>query len=80
MVDKKREHVREEDLLGTRAAYQAAIAYEDHEINRLLRQLERRGVLDRTVVVITADHGELFGEHGLQQTATVSTCRCSTCR
>jgi arylsulfatase A-like enzyme len=30
----------------------------------LLAQLRQRGVLDRTLVIVTSDHGELFGEHG----------------
>jgi arylsulfatase A-like enzyme len=50
---------------GARAAYDAAIYALDHEIGRLLRELERRGDLAGTLIVITADHGEEFGEHGV---------------
>lgn len=46
--------------------YDASIAYLDAELDRLLSALEARGVLDRTVVVISSDHGELFGEHDLE--------------
>ncbi|MCC6930213.1 MAG: sulfatase-like hydrolase/transferase [Gemmatimonadaceae bacterium] len=46
--------------------YDAAIARLDEEIGRLLDSLQRRGALDNTIVVVTADHGELFGEHGLR--------------
>ncbi|HEV3025318.1 MAG TPA: sulfatase [Pirellulales bacterium] len=35
----------------------------DAKINWLLTQLERRGLLDSTLVAITADHGESFGQH-----------------
>lgn len=45
--------------------YHAAIAYLDREVDRLLLELGRRGVLDQTVVVVAADHGELFGEQRL---------------
>ncbi len=45
-------------------AYNGAIRYVDSEIDRLLGELGRRGVLDNTLVIITADHGEAFGEHG----------------
>lgn len=45
--------------------YDANIWYIDREIGGLLEELERTGVLDNTIVVITADHGEQFGEHGL---------------
>jgi arylsulfatase A-like enzyme len=44
--------------------YSAAIAYLDAELGELFRELERRGVLRNTVVVVTSDHGELFGEGG----------------
>jgi arylsulfatase A-like enzyme len=46
--------------------YDASIAYIDSELDRLVTELERRGTLDRSIVVITSDHGELFGEHGLE--------------
>jgi arylsulfatase A-like enzyme len=46
--------------------YDAAIAHLDAELARLLEALEQRGVLDGTIVVVTSDHGELFGEHGLK--------------
>jgi arylsulfatase A-like enzyme len=46
-------------------AYDAAIGYLDDELGKLFAELERRGVLDNTIVVVTSDHGEAFGEHGL---------------
>ena len=45
--------------------YDAAIAKLDAELERLLGELDRRGELDNTIVVLTSDHGELFGEHDL---------------
>lgn len=45
--------------------YDAAIASIDDVIGRTLRQLQERGILDNTVLVVTSDHGEAFGEHGL---------------
>jgi arylsulfatase A-like enzyme len=45
--------------------YDAEIASADHQIGRILHALEERGIADNTIVVVTADHGELFGEHGL---------------
>lgn len=47
------------------ALYEGAIRSLDREIGRLVEELEARGLLDNTVVVITSDHGEHFGEHGL---------------
>jgi arylsulfatase A-like enzyme len=43
-------------------AYDGSIAYLDDQIRQLLDALEQRGLRERTVIVITADHGELFGE------------------
>lgn len=45
--------------------YDAAAAYVDDQIGRLVRHLRDTGRFDDTLVVITSDHGELFGEHGL---------------
>jgi arylsulfatase A-like enzyme len=50
--------------------YDRAIAYLDHELGALFAELERRGVLDRTIVVVTADHGEHLGEHGFMRHGT----------
>lgn len=44
-------------------AYDGTIAYIDHAVGALMDELERRGVLENTVVIITSDHGEEFGEH-----------------
>ena len=44
--------------------YDLEVAYMDHWIGRLLDGLERRGRLDRTAVVVVADHGESLGQHG----------------
>jgi len=45
--------------------YSAAIAYLDASVDSILVELQRRNALDNTVVIVTSDHGELFGEHGL---------------
>jgi Tfp pilus assembly protein PilF len=44
--------------------YDAEIAEADRGVGRLLEWLEQHGVLDDTLVVLTADHGESLGEHG----------------
>lgn len=46
------------------APYDGAIAYVDACIGRLLATLETSGRLERTIVVVVADHGEALGEHG----------------
>jgi arylsulfatase A-like enzyme len=44
--------------------YFAEIHLADRAVGRLLDALEREGRLERTIVVVTADHGESRGEHG----------------
>ena len=45
--------------------YDGEIRYTDLHVGRLFDDLRSRGLWDRTVVVITGDHGEGFGEHGV---------------
>ena len=45
--------------------YDAALSVLDDHLDRLLRELEQRGMLQNTVVILSSDHGELFGEKGL---------------
>ncbi len=47
------------------ASYDSCIAYLDRHLGRLLDSMEQQGLLENTIVVITADHGESFGEHQL---------------
>jgi len=52
------------ELQGLRDAYDGAITSLDAQLGRLFEELRRRGALERTIVVVTADHGEEFAEHG----------------
>jgi arylsulfatase A-like enzyme len=45
--------------------YDAGLKYEDDYIGRLLADLDHAGILKNTVVIITSDHGESLGDHGL---------------
>lgn len=44
--------------------YDREIAYTDAQLGRLVVSLRNLGVLDDTLLVVTADHGDEFGEHG----------------
>ena len=44
--------------------YTAELAYEDQVLGDFLAFLERRGLLEKTLIVFTSDHGEGLGEHG----------------
>ena len=47
------------------ARYHGEVRYTDELFGRLLAALDAMHVTDDTVVVVTSDHGEHFGEHGL---------------
>jgi arylsulfatase A-like enzyme len=53
------------DATLVRDAYDDCIAHLDRQVGALLDELDRRGVLKNTLVIITSDHGEAFGEHGV---------------
>jgi len=56
----------EEQVLGAnKDLYYGEVAYLDHQVGRLLDFLRSRNLLDDTVVVLVADHGESLGEHGV---------------
>jgi choline-sulfatase len=57
--------IPEERVRVGRAAYFGLISYLDDKIGRLMAALKESGQAENTVVVYTADHGELAGEHGL---------------
>lgn len=46
------------------AGYRSEIGYTDAEIGKLLGWLGEAGILEDTMVIITADHGDEMGEHG----------------
>jgi arylsulfatase A-like enzyme len=48
-----------------RELYDGELAFVDHHLGRVLDALAKRPFADRTVVIVTSDHGEAFGEHGL---------------
>lgn len=50
------------------ATYDAEIRSMDASFGALVRSLEARGWLDKTILVFTSDHGEEFGEHELMAT------------
>ncbi|UCB61217.1 MAG: sulfatase [Candidatus Bathyarchaeota archaeon] len=47
------------------AQYDGAIAYADHELGKILNFLEDHGISEKTLFVLTSDHGESLTEHGI---------------
>jgi arylsulfatase A-like enzyme/Flp pilus assembly protein TadD len=46
--------------------YKAEVAHTDEQVGRVIRELETLGIANRTLVILTSDHGEGLGEHGEQ--------------
>ncbi|HEX6142965.1 MAG TPA: alkaline phosphatase family protein [Geminicoccaceae bacterium] len=55
----------EEEIRRARAVYYGLISEIDAGIGRLVEALQRRGEYDRTLIVVTSDHGEMLGDHWL---------------
>lgn len=54
-----------QELVEKRKNYFAAITGIDENFGRLMEVLKQEGLHDNTIVVLTADHGEMMGSHGL---------------
>jgi arylsulfatase A-like enzyme len=57
-------HLTGPEVALLKSLYDGEVAAVDAEISALFAQLEQLGLLKDAVVVVTADHGEEFGEHG----------------
>ena len=66
-VERYHPELTPEQLQSEIDAYDGSINYVDDQIKALFGELEQRGLLENTIVVVTADHGESLGEHGLLQ-------------
>lgn len=53
------------DRRWPRAMYDAEVHFVDRQIGHVLDFLAEQGLDEDTIVVVTADHGESFGEHGI---------------
>ena len=60
-----KELVTEDQAKRQQTAYEDCIAHLDDQVGQLIDELRMRGDLDNTLVIITADHGEHFGDHNL---------------
>ncbi len=55
----------DERIRAARRAYYGAISYVDDKLGRLLAALHSTGLAEDTIVLFTADHGDMLGERGL---------------
>lgn len=57
------EYLSTEELNHIHALYCGEVTYVDHWFGKFYDKLESLGLLDNTMVIVTSDHGFLFGEH-----------------
>ncbi|MGH6960832.1 MAG: choline-sulfatase [Dongiaceae bacterium] len=65
LYDRDEYRVTEAHVRAARHAYYAMISYGDMLFGRLISALKTSGLADNTVVVVSADHGDMLGERGL---------------
>jgi len=46
------------------AVYDGGISYVDDQLGKIFEKLDQLGIDDNTIIIVTADHGEAFKEHG----------------
>ena len=70
LVGMQWERLGPDDVATLESLYDAEVASLDVRLRGLLAGLASRGVLDKAIVVFTADHGEEFRDHGLLEHGT----------
>ena len=55
-----------EEVARARRSYYAAVSYIDDHVGRIRERLGSLGLLEKTVIVVTSDHGDMLGEKGLR--------------
>ena len=57
--------VSDEQIRNARHAYYGMTSYIDDKVGHLMKTLKAAGLADNTIVILTADHGEMLGERGM---------------
>lgn len=55
----------DEEVIRARRAYLANVSYFDSKVGEIVKTLEDMNALDNTIIMVTADHGDMLGERGL---------------
>jgi arylsulfatase A-like enzyme len=63
-IKSKRMKVDKSDMAYLEALYDGEVAYNDHHFGRMIDGLQAMGLYEDTLVVVLADHGEEFWDHG----------------
>jgi choline-sulfatase len=71
-LDQRR--LTDEEVRRARRGYYGAVSYVDHQLGAVLGALRSTTLADGTVVIVTADHGDMLGERGLWYKKTFYEC------
>ncbi|MEM9011076.1 MAG: choline-sulfatase [Pseudomonadota bacterium] len=55
----------EEEIIRARRAYLANVSYFDSKVGALVKAIDDIGEMENTLIIVTADHGDMLGERGL---------------
>ena len=55
----------DEEIRRARRAYLANVSYFDSKVGAIVKTLEDTGQIENTLIIVTADHGDMLGERGL---------------
>lgn len=55
----------DQEIRRARRAYYAMVSYFDDKVGSILSELKRLDLMQDTIVILTSDHGEMLGEHGM---------------
>ena len=64
-IEANSKRLTDNEIRRARRAYYANVSYFDSKIGTLVRTVEEMGQIDNTIVIVTADHGDMLGEKGL---------------
>ena len=64
VTGKDAEEVRPDAIRYVRGLYEGELSYADTQIGRLVKRLKMLGLYDDAMIIVTADHGEEFWDHG----------------
>lgn len=62
-INSRREDLSEEAVRQLRRGYYGAVTYMDEQFGRLMAELDRLQLREKTIVVFVSDHGYMLGEH-----------------
>lgn len=65
LVYERKEKVTPAAVAHFTSQYDGEVAYTDHALGEFFARLEELGRYDSALLIVTSDHGELLGEHGL---------------